>query len=70
MVAVKGHFDGRVFVPDEPINLPQNQRIIMHIEPLPEQTFPAGPRPGSAAGKVRMSDDFDAPLDDFADHME
>lgn len=24
---------------------------------------------GSAKGKIRMSDDFDAPLDDFKDYM-
>lgn len=28
-----------------------------------------GPKAGSAKGKVRMSPDFDAPLDDFAEYM-
>jgi hypothetical protein len=27
------------------------------------------PRPGSARGKIRMSPDFDAPIDDFKDYM-
>ena len=27
------------------------------------------PRPGSAKGKIRMSPDFDAPLDEFKDYM-
>jgi hypothetical protein len=27
------------------------------------------PRPGSAKGKVRMSPDFDEPLDEFKDYM-
>lgn len=26
--------------------------------------------PGSARGRVRMADNFDAPLDDFAEHAE
>ena len=27
------------------------------------------PRPGSAKGKIRMSADFDEPLEDFKDYM-
>ncbi len=33
MVAIKGHFDGKVIVPDEPLNLPPNQRLLVHIQP-------------------------------------
>ena len=38
-----------------------------HIVPTTEQQ----PRPtfGSARGKIRIGDDFDAPLEDFADYM-
>ncbi len=32
MVAIKGYFDGRAFVPDEPVDFPRNRRVIMHIE--------------------------------------
>jgi hypothetical protein len=35
MVAIKAHFDGRVIVPDEPVDLPRNQILMLHIEPLP-----------------------------------
>jgi hypothetical protein len=34
MVAIKGHFDGKVIVPDEPLNLPANQRLLVHIQPV------------------------------------
>ena len=34
MVAIKGYFDGKVFVPDEPVDLPANQGVIIHIQPL------------------------------------
>lgn len=27
------------------------------------------PRPGSAKGKIKMSPDFDSPLDEFKDYM-
>jgi len=42
MVAIKGHFDGKVFVPDEPVDLPRGQRLILHVEPAPESNQPAG----------------------------
>ena len=32
MVAFKGHFDGKVIVPDEPVNLPAGQRLIVRLE--------------------------------------
>jgi hypothetical protein len=36
MVAIRAHYDGRVIVPDEPVNLPANQRVIVHLEPVAE----------------------------------
>lgn len=32
MVAIKCHFDGKVIVPDEPLDLPRNQPLVVHIE--------------------------------------
>lgn len=32
MVTVSAHFDGKVIVPDEPLELPQNQPLIVSIE--------------------------------------
>jgi len=37
MVAIKGHFDGKVIVPDEPLQFTANQRLILHIEPVQER---------------------------------
>ena len=37
MVALKGHFDGKVIVPDESLDLPRNQRLIVHVEPIPDK---------------------------------
>ncbi len=46
MVAIRGHFDGKVFVPDEPVDLPRNQSVVLHVEPTGEirqqATEPAG----------------------------
>lgn len=32
MVAIRGHFDGKVIVPDEPVDLPRGQQLIVHVE--------------------------------------
>lgn len=32
MVAFTGKFDGRVIVPDQPVNLPQNERLMIRVE--------------------------------------
>ena len=34
MIAINAHFDGRVIVPDEPVDLPRNQRLLVRIEPV------------------------------------
>ena len=36
MVAVKAHFDGKVIIPDEPLALAADQRLIVHIEAVPD----------------------------------
>ena len=32
MIAVKAHFDSKVIVPDEPVDLPKNQELVIHID--------------------------------------
>jgi hypothetical protein len=34
MTTVHAHFDGKVIVPDEPLDLPPNQALIVQIESL------------------------------------
>lgn len=68
MVAIKGHFDGKVIVPDEPHDLRPGQSVVVQPQPI----APAAPpvrRAGSAEGKIWIADDFDAPLEDFKDYM-
>lgn len=33
MGAIKCHFDGKVIVPDEPVDLPVNKPLLMRVEP-------------------------------------
>jgi len=32
MVAIHAHYDGKVIVPDEPLDLPPNQALVVRIE--------------------------------------
>lgn len=32
MVALRGHFDGRAIVLDDPVDLPQGKALIVHVE--------------------------------------
>jgi hypothetical protein len=32
-MTIKCHFDGKVFVPDEAVNLPTNQPLLLRIDP-------------------------------------
>ncbi len=34
MIAINAHFDGRVIVPDEPVDLPRDRALRVRIEPL------------------------------------
>ena len=33
-IAVNAHYDGKVIVPDEPLNLPPNQKVRIQVEPI------------------------------------
>jgi len=34
VTAIKAHFDGRVLVPEEPVDLPVNQTVELYVQPL------------------------------------
>jgi len=42
---LKGHFDGKVIVPEAPIDLPRNERLIIRVE---TDQAPAEPAHGTA----------------------
>jgi prevent-host-death family protein len=45
----------------------KDNRPILRLVPI-DQRVPR--KPGSARGKIRVAPDFDAPLEDFADHVK
>jgi len=71
MIALKAHYDGKVLVPDEPVSLATNQKVLLQIQPIdsepptidnkPKRTFLVQP------GVITyVAPDFDAHLgDDF-----
>jgi prevent-host-death family protein len=52
----------------EEVIITKNQQPLIQLVPITTQR----PRPqfGSARGQIYMSDDFDAPLDDFQEYMQ
>jgi hypothetical protein len=42
MTTINAHFDGRVFVPDEPVDLPVGTPLRVHVEPIPRDRVAAG----------------------------
>ncbi len=66
MIALKAHFDGRVIVPDEPLDLPANQRLEVRVEPVDSPKAPAGPRQFGMQPEavVWIAPDFDDELPD------
>jgi hypothetical protein len=41
MTTLKAHFDGKVLVPDEPVNLPVNRALKVQVEPVEPSAAPA-----------------------------
>ncbi|HEY0547114.1 MAG TPA: DUF2281 domain-containing protein [Pyrinomonadaceae bacterium] len=53
----------------EEIIITQNDQPVLKLMPIPVAK-PRRRQSGSAKGLMTMSDDFDAPLEDFAEYMQ
>ena len=51
----------------EPVFIERDDKALVQLIPLKQMLRPR--KAGSAKGMVTMSDDFDAPLGDFAEYM-
>ncbi len=49
MTTIRAHFDGKVFVPDEPVDLPVGQHVNIPVMPK-GQAIPPPPEGGTLAG--------------------
>ena len=41
MTTLRGHFDGKVIVPDEPVDLPRDQQLVINVTPAEGSEKPA-----------------------------
>lgn len=39
-MTIKAHFDGKVLVPEEPLDLPSGKRVVVTVEPVVETPAP------------------------------
>jgi len=70
MFAVKAIYDGINFKPKHPIPVSGTYEVIItFVEPANSSAVRPPFKYGSMSGKIRMSADFDAPLDDFKEYM-
>jgi hypothetical protein len=50
MISIHAHFDGKVIVPDEPLDLPSGEALIVRVEPVSGMPGPAEDSPASSLG--------------------
>jgi hypothetical protein len=68
-MTVHAHFDGKVIVPDEPLDLPPNQALILQIQPIGKQDESGGePVLSWLAANAIDSEALPADLADRHDH--
>jgi len=42
MIAIRGHFDGKVIVPNEPVDLPRGKELLFRVDNSSDTAAPAG----------------------------
>lgn len=65
--ALIAHFDGKVFVPDEPVEVPVGCKVALTLEPLEEKEALTGLARLAAMAKD-LPEDPDDPVDGAAQH--
>jgi hypothetical protein len=70
MTVVKAHFDGKVLIPDEPLKLPVNCALELHIQPVAVPPAAANGKPLLKLLKAleELPANLDWPADGAAQH--
>jgi hypothetical protein len=67
-----GHFDGKVIVPDGPVTLPLNQKLVIHVAEPPIGT--SGPEFLRAIRAMKISDrdlsEMEKAIDEFCETVD
>jgi len=66
-VHVRARFDGHVFVPETPVDVPEG--TVWEGWVSDQKSVEAKPAFGNAKGKIHMADDFDDPIEGFAEYL-
>jgi len=69
LTTIEGYYDkGQIILKEEP---PVHSKTGVIVTFLPEEKDPAKPKRilGLLEGKIKISDDFDEPLEDLKDYM-
>ena len=71
MTAIKAIYNGVNFKPLHPVPVKGSYEVVItFLEPIKTKMAVRPPfEYGSMTGKMRMADDFDAPLKDFEEYM-
>ena len=73
MQAIRAVYDGVNFTPKQPVPVKGNYEVVItFLEPMLTKCKALRPpfEYGCMKGEIWMADDFDAPLEDFAEYME
>lgn len=68
MTVLKAHFDGKVLVPDEPVDLPRDCALEVHVKLLTGEAGGDRPLKRLAALLAQFPSDPNAPTDGAAQH--
>ena len=70
MVRFTAHTDGKVLVPDEPVDLPQGQRFVVTLEPVSEEDRKKSAMPNWLQKAIKLSEQMpdDLPEDMAEQH--
>lgn len=68
-MSIKAHFDGRVFVPDQPVDLPNGQRVQIQVEPANSTSSTIRPSLPDLLSELRgLPENSDWPTDGASQH--
>lgn len=67
-MTIKAHFDGKVLVPDEPLNLTKDQHVLLHISPVSAQ--PTQRVTGPELARIVQNDPAWADRGDIGDSVD
>jgi hypothetical protein len=67
MTTIRAHFDGKSFVPDEPVTLPANAAVTLHVETSESANSPVVEERLKALAELKkMAEEANAPQADWS----